>query len=87
MLLSSLIPLSACGTTKVVYRDHYVVIQPDGHLRDHADKPAKPTLKTPNDVAQLIADLYAWGESLEGTLNAMWKSIDEGTAEVEKQNQ
>lgn len=88
LLLSSFLLLTACGTTKeIVYRDHYVAVQPDGALRvTSPDKPKKPTLKTPNDVAQLIADLFAWGEGLDATNKAIWQSLDTAAADVDKLN-
>jgi len=86
--MSCALLLTACGTTKeVVYRDHYVAVQPDGNLRVSApDKPKKPVLKTPNDVAQIIADLYAWGEGLAATNKAIWDSLDAAAADVDKLN-
>lgn len=93
-ILSSLTLLTACGTDQahpgkvsdLVVREHYTAARPDERLRRCADRPARRPVTNSNAIAQLLTELFAWGDDCQGKLGSTWESIDDATRRAEELN-
>lgn len=93
MILSSSIPLTACGhnvpdrEVVTAIRENYIVATPDESLRHCKDRPARPNTQSGPDISGLIINLDERGEDCASKLSRTWESIDEATARAARLNQ
>lgn len=61
----------------LVVKKEMVTVTPDESLRTCDDRPAYRKLTDDNAVAELIAELFTYGDDCKSKHDATWKSIDE----------
>lgn len=68
----------------LVVKNQNVAVTPDESLRHCATRPTKRALSDDNAVAQLIAELFNYGDDCKSKHDATWRSIDSNKKSLEQ---